>query len=115
MKASELLDQVLSNKEIEEAFLIGRDGFVIESRGSEVNVDLDTVGASVAGGVSKILHLETELKAEKFKEMYVEFEDKILVCVTVGDIFLAVASASHSSLATIRFKLKRLLPESIEF
>lgn len=115
MKASDLLDELLSSKEIQEAFLIGRDGFVIESRGSEVDVDLDKVGASIAGSIAKILQLESELNAENFKEMYVEFEGKMLICTAVSDMFLAVASDKLSSLATIRFKLKRMVPEAIDF
>lgn len=114
-KASHLLDELLEQKGVEEAFLIGRDGFVIEARGNEKGVDLDNIGASVAGAISKIINLESELKAKQFKEMYVEFASKILVCIAIGDIFLAVASSNVSGLASLRFKIKNLAPDKIEF
>lgn len=114
-KASELLREVMEIKHVEEVFLIGRDGFVVESRGTDTSINMDNVGASVAGAVSRILELESELDTKNMKEMYVEFHKKIVICLPVGDLFLAVAMGDTSTLASFRFKLKNLIPQIIEF
>ena len=114
-KASELLHEIMEIKHIEAVFLIGRDGFVIESRGTDSNINMDNVGASVAGAISRILELESELDTKQLKEMYAEFHKKMLVFLPVGDIFLAVTVGDTSSLASLRFKLKSIIPQIIEF
>ncbi len=114
-KANELLHEIMEVKHVEAVFLIGRDGFVIESRGTDSTINLDAVGASVAGAISRILELESEIDTKQLKEMYVEFYKKMLILLPVGDIFLAVAVGDTSNLASLRFKLKSIIPQIIEF
>jgi predicted regulator of Ras-like GTPase activity (Roadblock/LC7/MglB family) len=114
-KASDLLREIMEIKHVEAVFLIGRDGFIIESRGLESGINMDNVGASVAGAISRILELEKELDTKNMKEMYVEFFKKMMICLPVGDLFLAVAATDTSNLASLRFKLKNIIPQIIEF
>jgi len=113
--STDLLKDVLDIRGIDEVFLVGRDGFVVESLVQDEDVDMDAIGASIAGAVSKVLELETGLKAGTFKEMYVEYQNKMIICVPVSDMVLAVVASETSSLASIRFKLKKQIPETIDF
>ncbi|MCP4215889.1 MAG: roadblock/LC7 domain-containing protein [bacterium] len=111
------LKEVLEIKSIEGAFLVGRDGFVVEALMNNENakIDADVVGASVAGAVSRSLELEAVFNTNQFMEMLVQYEKKVLACYPVGDLFIAVLSSDASSMASMRFKLKKIIPDSIEF
>lgn len=114
-KSNEVLQDLIAIRGIDEVFLVGRDGFVIESLMVEEGIDMDAVGASIAGAVARSVELESHLKGGTFKEMVVEYGTKLMICVPVGDIFAAVIASETSSLASIRFKLKKTIPASIQF
>ncbi len=75
--SSEFLNEVLELKNMEEAFLVGRDGFIVESLVSNHEIDSEEVGASIAGGIANLLELESHLNTGELKEMYVEYGGKI--------------------------------------
>ena len=67
------LEEILSLESVQAVAVIGRDGFVIESVGGARAIELDAIGASVAGAIMRIETMGTELEIKKYKDMFVEY------------------------------------------
>ena len=109
------LEEILSLESVQAVVVIGRDGFVIESVGGARAIELDAIGASVAGAIMRIETMGTELEIKKYKDMFVEYGKAMIMCAPVGDALVTVVAADASSLGMIRYKCKKLLPSLEEF
>ena len=113
--ATHLLNDLLTIQEVDAAVVIGRDGFVIEQVGKQITVELDALGASIAGAVMRLEKMGQELQIEKFRDMFIEYGDALLLCSPIGDAILTVLASDASSLGMLRFKLKKIKPELVDF
>lgn len=108
--STEVLEELLSLDNVKSVVVIGRDGFVIESAGSDRTVESDALGASVAGAIMRIEAMGSELEIDKYKDMFVEYGKAMLICVPVGDAIVTIVASDASSLGSIRYKFKKLIP-----
>jgi predicted regulator of Ras-like GTPase activity (Roadblock/LC7/MglB family) len=67
------LEELLSLDNVNAVVVIGRDGFVIESVGGTRAMELDALGASVAGAIMRIEAMGSELEIDKYQELFVEY------------------------------------------
>ncbi len=111
----ELLNEILSIEGVEGALIIGLDGFIVESKGTNETVNLDALGASIAKSFSGIVGMGTEMKVGHFKNLYIEYENTMILGFPVDDLLVAIIAPEHGRLASIRFKLKKVMPESLDF
>ena len=113
--STEVLEGLLTLDNVKSVVVIGRDGFVIESTGSDRTVETDALGASVAGAVMRIEEMGSELEIDKYQDMFIEYGKAMLMCVPVGDAIVTIVAADASSLGSIRYKFKKLVPLLSEF
>lgn len=109
----DVLQKFLEVKGVVSAIVVGNDGFVIESAGTERSslVEMDALGASVATMASAVQIMGSELEVDAFEDLYIQFGRAVIVALTIGDAVLALVSPDASSLGIIRFNAKKLLPE----
>ncbi len=109
--SAEVMNDLLGIPGIDAVVVIGRDGFVIESAGSSTRVNIDELGASLAHAVNGIEEMGSELKVEKFQDMFIEYGRAVILCKPVGDAVAAVITPDASKLGIIRHKTKKYFEE----
>jgi predicted regulator of Ras-like GTPase activity (Roadblock/LC7/MglB family) len=109
--STEVLNDLLGIPGIDAVVVIGRDGFVIESAGSSTRVNIDELGASLAHAVNGIEEMGSELKVERFQDMFIEYGRAVILCKPVGDAVAAVITPDASKLGIIRHKTKKHFEE----
>jgi predicted regulator of Ras-like GTPase activity (Roadblock/LC7/MglB family) len=109
--SAEIMNDLLGIPGIDAVVVIGRDGFVIESAGSSTRVNIDELGASLAHAVNGIEEMGSELKVEKFQDMFIEYGRAVILCKPVGDAVAAVITPDASKLGIIRHKTKKHFEE----
>lgn len=109
--SAEVMNDLLGIPGIDAVVVIGRDGFVIESAGSSTRVNIDELGASLAHAVNGIEEMGSELKVEKFQDMFIEYGRAVILCKPVGDAVAAVITPDASKLGIIRHKTKKHFEE----
>ncbi len=109
--SAEIMNDLLGIPGIDAVVVIGRDGFVIESAGSSTRVNIDELGASLAHAVNGIEEMGSELKVDKFQDMFIEYGRAVILCKPVGDAVAAVITPDASKLGIIRHKTKKHLEE----
>jgi predicted regulator of Ras-like GTPase activity (Roadblock/LC7/MglB family) len=109
--SAEIMNDLLGIPGIDAVVVIGRDGFVIESAGSSSRVNIDELGASLAHAVNGIEEMGSELKVEKFQDMFIEYGRAVILCKPVGDAVAAVITPDASKLGIIRHKTKKHFEE----
>jgi predicted regulator of Ras-like GTPase activity (Roadblock/LC7/MglB family) len=109
--SAEVMNDLLGIPGIDAVVVIGRDGFVIESAGSSTRVNIDELGASLAHAVNGIEEMGSELKVDKFQDMFIEYGRAVILCKPVGDAVAAVITPDASKLGIIRHKTKKHFEE----
>jgi len=112
--STEVMNDLLGIPGIDAVVVIGRDGFVIESAGSSTRVNIDELGASLAHAVNGIEEMGSELKVDKFQDMFIEYGRAVILCKPVGDAVAAVIAPDASKLGIIRHKTKKHFEELAE-
>ena len=101
---------------VDAVMIVGRDGFVIESLGAgRAQVELDALGAAVATMVDSGEKMGKELEVRKLEDMFLTYNDAVIVAYPLGDSVLTVLTPDATSLGVIRHNCRRLLPELKEF
>ncbi len=109
--STEIMNDLLGIPGIDAVVVIGRDGFVIESAGSSTRVNIDELGASLAHAVNGIEEMGSELKVDRFQDMFIEYGRAVIMCRPVGDAVAAVITPDASKLGIIRHKTKKHFEE----
>jgi predicted regulator of Ras-like GTPase activity (Roadblock/LC7/MglB family) len=109
--STDVLNDLLEISGIDAVVVIGRDGFVIESAGSSVRVNIDELGASLAHAINGIEEMGSELNVNAFQDMFVEYGKAVILCKPVGGAVAAVVTPDASKLGIIRHKTKKLFEE----
>ncbi len=115
MTSTQILEELLSLEGVKAVVVIGRDGFVIESVGGARAIELDALGASVAGAILRIETMGAELEIDKYQDMFVEYGKAMIMCVPIGDAIVTIVAADSSTLGMIRYKFKKMIPSLEEF
>lgn len=113
--STDYLEELLTLESVNAVVVIGRDGFVIESVGGARAIELDALGASVAGAIMRIENMGSELEIDAYKDLFVEFGKAMIMCAPVGDALVTVVASDASSLGMIRYKFKKMIPALEEF
>ena len=113
--STDVLEELMTIESIKAVVVIGRDGFVIEYAGSDTTMEMDALGASVAGAIMRIENTGAELNVEKYQDMHVEYGKAMIMCVPVGDAIVTIVARDSSALGTIRYKVKKAIPALKEF
>jgi predicted regulator of Ras-like GTPase activity (Roadblock/LC7/MglB family) len=109
--STDVLNDLLEISGIDAVVVIGRDGFVIESAGSSVRVNIDELGASLAHAINGLEEMGAELNVNAFQDMFVEYGKAVILCKPVGGAVAAVVTPDASKLGIIRHKTKKLFEE----
>jgi predicted regulator of Ras-like GTPase activity (Roadblock/LC7/MglB family) len=109
--STDALEDCLKVPGVSSAVVIGRDGFLIESAGGSKNVNLETLGASLAHAVNGIEEMGSELEIQGFQDMFVEYGRSVIMCRPVGGAIIAIVAPDASKLGIIRHKIKPLVDE----
>lgn len=109
--ATEVMNDLLGIPGIEAVVIVGRDGFVIDSTGSSLQVNIDVLGASLAHAVNGIKEMGSELNIDQFQDLFIEYGRAVIMCKPVGDAIAAVVTPDASKLGIIRYKTKKLFQE----
>lgn len=110
---NDLLNTLLSVDGIQAAALIGSDGFVINQQCKNPEIDMETVGAIVIGGLQSSESIGSELKVGKVEQNMVEYNNGILLSKTSpdGTTILTVVADQSALLGNIRYQVAKLMPE----
>ena len=109
--STEVLDDCLKIPGVSSAVVIGRDGFLIESAGGSKNVNLETLGASLAHAVNGVEEMGSELDVQTFKDLFVEYGRAVIMCRPIGGAIIAIVAPDASKLGIIRHKITGLVDE----
>jgi predicted regulator of Ras-like GTPase activity (Roadblock/LC7/MglB family) len=94
--------------------LVAEDGFIVESTGAELGIELDFLGGPAATALASARALAQELQRGEIEEVMVEYARGPLLMVPVKNYFLLLLLDSVHSLGKVRFQLKRNLPQIME-
>jgi hypothetical protein len=110
---SDLLKTLLSVDGIQAAALIGSDGFVINQQTDNPEIDMETVGAIVIGGLQSSESIGSELKVGKVEQNMVEYDNGILLSKLSPDeqTILTIVADRSAMLGNIRYQVSKLMPE----
>ncbi len=113
--STQFLEELLSLEGVKAVVVIGRDGFVIESVGGAMAIQLDALGASEAGAIMRIGNTGAALEIDKYQDLFVEYGKAMIMCVPIGDAIVTIVASDSSTLGMIRYKFKKLIPSLEEF
>jgi len=110
---SQLLESLLKVDGIQAAALIGTDGFVIDQKMNKQDIDMETVGAIVIGGLQSSESIGAELEVGKMQQSMVEYENGILLSRMLpdGNAILTIVAGQHAMLGNIRYQVGKMMPE----
>ncbi len=110
---NDLLNTLLTVDGIQAAALIGSDGFVINQQSSNPDIDMETVGAIVIGGLQSSESIGSELNVGKVEQNMVEYDNGILLSKISSDgaTILTVVADQTTMLGNIRYQVSKLMPE----
>ena len=101
-----ILKDILDISGVEAVLIAGRDGFVIESKGANQDVQIDALGACLANAINSLEQMGSEMNINKYQDMFVEYGSAVILSRPIGDALLAMVSPDASTLGMIRYKLK---------
>ncbi|MDX2127739.1 MAG: roadblock/LC7 domain-containing protein [Chloroherpetonaceae bacterium] len=110
---SDLLASLIKVDGVKAAALIGKDGFVIDHKSRNGNVDIETVGAIVIGGLHSSETIGEELRVGKIEQSMVEYENGIIFSrvFSDGNVVLTVIAEENVLLGNIRYQVSKFVPE----
>ncbi|KER09466.1 MAG: hypothetical protein HY22_11025 [[Candidatus Thermochlorobacteriaceae] bacterium GBChlB] len=110
---SELLSTLIKIDGVRAAALIGKDGFVIDHKSRNGNIDIETVGAIVIGGLHSSESIGNELDVGKVEQSMVEYENGIIFSrlFSDGNVILTVIADQSAMLGNIRYQVAKFVPE----
>ena len=106
-----ILKDILEINGVQTVLIAGRDGFVIESRGTSHDVQIDALGASLANAINSLDQMGIEMSIERYRDMFVEYGSAVILSRPIGDALLAIVSPDASTLGMIRYRLKGYVKE----
>jgi predicted regulator of Ras-like GTPase activity (Roadblock/LC7/MglB family) len=113
--STDVLEDCLKIPGISSAVVIGRDGFLIEAAGGSNNVNLETLGASLAHAVNGVEEMGNELQVAAFQDLFVEYGRAVIICRPVSGAIIAIVAPDASKLGIIRHKINPLVEELANF
>ncbi|MBC8044717.1 MAG: roadblock/LC7 domain-containing protein [Rhizobacter sp.] len=110
---ADLLNSLIKVDGVKAAALIGKDGFVIEHKSRNGNVDMETIGAIVIGGLHSSESIGQELKVGRLEQSMVEYENGIILSrmFTDGNAILTVVADQSVMLGNVRYQVSKFMPE----
>ena len=105
MSVKDLLQEIIKTDGVEDALIVGRDGFVIEHVGQ---LQADMIGVAVSTVIGSVEAMgRTTTKGNLF-EVMAEFDEGTIIAAPVGpDAVLGVTSKQGGNLGAIRFAVKK--------
>lgn len=113
--STDVLEDCLKIPGISSAVVIGRDGFLIEAAGGSNNVNLETLGASLAHAINGVEEMGNELQVATFQDLFVEYGRAVIICRPVSGAIIAIVAPDASKLGIIRHKINPLVDELANF
>jgi predicted regulator of Ras-like GTPase activity (Roadblock/LC7/MglB family) len=111
--SAQILEDLLKVPGIDAVVVAGRDGFVIESAGTTNRLNIDSLGAALAHAINSIEEMGTELRVDRFQDLFIEYGRAVILCRPVGDAVAALVAPDASKLGIIRHKAKPLFEELV--
>ncbi len=111
----DVLNEFLLIDNVRQVFVIGKDGFVIESVGNNESSNIDKLGSSLASAVNGMEEMGTDLILGDFKNMSFEYDGAFIVGAPIKDAVIAIIAPDASSLGMMKIKLNQLIPTLIKF
>jgi predicted regulator of Ras-like GTPase activity (Roadblock/LC7/MglB family) len=110
---AELMDTLVKVDGVKAAAVIGKDGFVIERSSQSGNVDMDTVGAIVTGGLQSSMSIGEELKIGRILQNMIEYENGIILSkiISDGQALITIVADSRAMLGNIRYQVNKFTSE----
>ena len=105
-KISNILNEFLNINGITAVAIVGRDGFVIESS-SNVNLDIDSIGAMVATAIGTAENLGDEFELNGIKQYLSEFSHGKVIMATVKDDILVLFTDTNAVIGAVRYAIKK--------
>ncbi|WP_424358025.1 roadblock/LC7 domain-containing protein [Methanocella sp. MCL-LM] len=102
-----ILSDLIKVEGVSAAAIVGRDGFIIEHV-SNIQMDVDALGAMASTSVGTSEAMGIELSKGNFEQVLVELEKGpiMLSLVTTNEI-LAIVAEPGSNLGRIRYEVKK--------
>jgi predicted regulator of Ras-like GTPase activity (Roadblock/LC7/MglB family) len=113
--SAQILEDLLKVPGIDAVVVAGRDGFVIESAGSTNRLSIDSLGAALAHAVNSIEEMGSELRIDRYQDLFIEYGRAVILCRPVGDAVAALVAPDASKLGIIRHKAKPLFEELVHY
>lgn len=107
---SRVLSDFLSIEGVNAVALVGRDGFVIDSS-TNLDMNMDALGAFVATSVEAAENLGKELKLGKMEQYLSEFTDGKVIMAPVKDDILAVFASENVVIGSVRYAINKGIPK----
>jgi len=108
-----VLGEFMKVKGVTAVALVGRDGFVIESA-TNINVDMDALGAMVATAVGTGESLGQEFGLGAIDQNLYEYANGKILMATALDDVLAVFTDTTAVIGSVRYSIKKNMPDVIK-
>jgi uncharacterized protein len=104
-----ILGEITRIDGVQEALVVGRDGFVIDNAGSR---DPDAVGAIVSTAIGSVEAMGRDAERGMLTHLMAEYDGGVIIVVPVGkDAMLGVVAGAGANLGGIRYGVKKQVPE----
>ena len=104
-----ILKALKDTQGINEALVVGRDGFVIESVG---DMEAEEVGAVISTAIGAIEAMGRDCEQGSLFEVMAEYKDGTMIAAPVGrDAVLGVVAGTDANLGGIRHAVKKNMRE----
>lgn len=107
---TEVLGDFLQINGVSGVAIVGRDGFVIDST-SDVDVNIDALGAMVATSFSTSEALASEFNLDALEQNIIEFTNGKVLMTSVHDDILAIFAEKEAVIGGVRYTMKKYLPK----
>jgi predicted regulator of Ras-like GTPase activity (Roadblock/LC7/MglB family) len=108
----QLLDELIRIEGLIAAVVVSRDGFLVEGATRQREVDMETMAAVISAGVSSSEVMALQLTVGEPQLNMVECTGGMIITATLGDdAVMAVTADIDARIGTIRYQLKKLIPE----
>jgi len=104
-----ILNEIIKTEGINEALIVGRDGFVIDQTGGQ---DADLLGVAVSTVIGSIESMGSSTNQGKLFEVMAEYESGTIIVAPIGhDAVLGVTAKGGANLGAVRFAVKKNIRE----
>lgn len=106
---NDVLKDLKATNGIQQALVVGRDGFVIEHIGS---MEADVVGAIISTAIGTVEAMGRDMQTGSLFEVMAEYNDGTVIAAPVKkEAVLGIVADKNANLGGIRYAVKKSLAE----